>query len=127
MKTKIYKVLSVMLTLAVVLSACFCVTGIVSASTVKTYYVASASDGGASSNDGLTAVTPLLSVNEAITKANEAGITADNMLYIKVVGTNDIADWGDDLVCNASTIKVESYNPTTISSLNPTTSARMTE
>lgn len=118
MKTKIYKLLSITLAIATVLSTLLCAIGTASADTVKTYYVASADDGGSSANDGLSAEKPLLSVNEAIVKANELGLTASDTLNIKVVGTTDTANWGTDIACDAGTIKVESNDLANISSLN---------
>ena len=56
-----------------------------------TYYVASATDGGLSTNDGLKDTTPLLTVNEAIAKATAEGITSVDTLEVRIVGSNAVA------------------------------------
>ena len=65
MKTKIYKVLSIVLTLAVVLSTCLCAVGTVAAAQDVTYYL---SVDGSDSNAG-TPDAPLKTLAGALTKA----------------------------------------------------------
>ena len=65
MKTKIYKVLSIVLTLAVVLSTCLCAVGTVAAAQEVTYYL---SVDGSDSNAG-TPDAPLKTLAGALTKA----------------------------------------------------------
>ena len=71
MKTKIYKLLSIMLTLAVILSTCLCAVGTTAAQEV-TYYL---SVDGSDTNTGSTAA-PLKTLAGALTKA-----LADAMIF----------------------------------------------
>ncbi len=84
----------------------------------KEYYIASATDGGNSANTGLTSDSPLLTVNEAIQKAVNDGIRSIDILKIKVVGTEGVAEWGtDDIAYNFQKLVVESNDPDSRSTL----------
>ena len=86
---------------------------------IFTYYIASAADGGLSTNDGLSADKPMLTVNEVITAANEREeITKADTIEVKVVGgatSANAATWGTDIACNANNITVSSNDSTSLS------------
>ena len=80
---------------------------------VKEYFVSSK---GSDENDGLTAANPLLTVNGAIKKANTAGLTVLDTLFVKVVGSANV-NWGEDYACSAGTIRVESSDLNNLSTI----------
>ena len=92
MKQKIYKVLSVLLTLALVFSTCICS---VSADEVAeepsgpkeiTYYV---SPNGDDTANGLEATTPVPTVDKAVNLALAAGYVKGDTVYVKVIHVAD--------------------------------------
>lgn len=94
MKKKIYKVLSILLTLAIVFSACLCVFNTVSAAgEEQIYYVASS---GKDSNGGTTQFKPLKTLDKAIQKANAKGLDSDDTVIVKVLGTTNVSWAADD-------------------------------
>ena len=94
MKKKIYKVLSILLTLAIVFSACLCVFNTVSAAgEEQIYYVASS---GKDSNGGTTQLRPLKTLDKAIQKANDKGLDSDDIVIVKVLGTTNVSWAADD-------------------------------
>lgn len=90
MKNKIFKAISVVLALVVVLSTCICAVGNVLAAEAV-YYV---SAGGADTNAG-TQANPLLTVNGAIKKAVEANYKSGDTVTVKVMG-EDTVSWGSE-------------------------------
>ena len=87
MKKKIYKALSILLTLMIVFSACLCVFNTVSAATEKTYYISST---GADSNNGLQPRFALKTVGKAIELANTAGLGAGDTVTVRLVNTTAV-------------------------------------
>ena len=110
MKQKIYKLCSVLLTLALVLSTCICAIGTVSAANVATYYV---SPNGDDTADGLTADTPVASVDKAVNLANAAGYGAGDTVYVKAIHVPDqaivwTADASNKITAHAFTLDLSS-------------------
>ena len=88
MKKKIYKALSLVLTLMIVFSACVCVFNTVSAASEATYFVSSEGD---DANNGTTVRTPVKTVGKAIELANAAGSVAGDTVTVKVQNTTAVA------------------------------------
>ncbi len=98
MKTKIFKVLSSMLALAVILSTCICAMGAVSAAETNTYYVGTSED---------ASITTYATVAEAIQAAIEANIAETETVTIKVlsdVETGTYPSYTFDLVIDGSDV-----------------------
>lgn len=93
MKRKIYKALSIVLTLMIVFSACLCVFNTVSAATEKTYFVSST---GKDTNNGLQASRAFKTVAKAIETANNAGLGAGDTVTVKVLNTTAVAWLAED-------------------------------
>ncbi len=87
MKKKIYKAISVLLTLMIVFSACLCMFGSFSAATEKTYFVSST---GADSNNGSQPRFALKTVGKAIELANAAGLGEGDTVNVKVLNTTAV-------------------------------------
>ena len=92
MKQKIYKVLSVLLTLALVFSTCICSVSADEAAQEPagpkeiTYYV---SPDGVDTADGLTVATPVATVDKAVNLALAAGCVKGDTVYVKVIHVAD--------------------------------------
>ncbi len=87
MKEKIYRLLSMVITLAVVLTTCVCSVGTANANvTQAVYYVSPIGDDSAAGTD---VTTPLKTVDGAIIKANAAGYGEGDTVYIKAIKTMD--------------------------------------
>ncbi len=91
MKKKIYKVLSLLLTLLIVFSAFVGVMSSVNAATSKTYLVKASGD---DTKSGLNQANALKTIAGAITKANDAGLTTGDTVTVKLVG-NTAVNWLD--------------------------------
>ena len=90
MKAKIYKALSIILTFVIAFSVCVCAAPSALASGEAVYYVSANGD---DANAGTTDTAPLLTVNGAVKKANAANYGGDDVVTIKVMGT-DAVSWG---------------------------------
>lgn len=87
MKQKIFKSLSILLSLLMIFSVCACViTTVVADETV--YYV---SLEGVDTNTGITETTPLLTIDGAVKKAVDAGYGQGDVVAVKVMGTEAVA------------------------------------
>lgn len=82
MKNKIYKVLSIALTLLIVFSACLCMFNSVSAATEKTYYISSTGD---DSKTGAAPRNAVATVAKAIELGKDAGLTTGDTVTLKVL------------------------------------------
>ena len=91
MKKKIYKALSILLTLVIVFSACLCVLNTVSAAT-GVYYVKS---GGNDSKDGSSKRNAVQTLNKIIELANAAGLGEGDTVTALVLDTTNVA-WHSD-------------------------------
>lgn len=91
MKNKISKILSILLTLILVFSACTCVLNTVYAAD-KTYYVSS---GGNDSKDASSQRNAVQTVARAIEIANAAGCGAGDIVTLKVLNTTGVS-WSTD-------------------------------
>lgn len=93
MKQRIYKLLSMVLAVILVVS-CYTVALNVTAedTTVPVYYL---SPSGTLENDGLSPETPLSSLNAIIVAANTAGYGEGDTVYVKVLGTT-VTKWYDN-------------------------------
>jgi len=111
MKKKIYKALSILLTLVIVFSACLCVFNTVSAATEeKTYYVASS---GNDSRDGSKKLRAVKTLNRIIELANAEGLGEGDIVTALVLGTTDVswrADTSDKLTAHDFKLIVQSEN-----------------
>lgn len=87
MKNKFSKILSILLTLILVFSACTCVLNTVYAAE-KTYYVSS---GGSDSNDASSQRKAVQTVAKAIEIANAAGYGAGDTVTLKVLNTTGVS------------------------------------
>lgn len=92
MKKKIYKALSILLTLVIVFSACLCVFNTVSAATDETYYVKS---GGSDANDGSSKRKAVQTLNKIIELANAEGLGEGDTVTAMVLDTTDVS-WRSD-------------------------------
>ena len=81
MKKKIYKALSILLTLLIVFSACSCVLGTVSAAT-KSYFVSAS---GNDSNSGASKSNALKTIEGAINLAKTVPLGAGDTLTVKIL------------------------------------------
>ena len=111
MKQKIYKLASILLTLALVLSTCVCVIGTASAATEATYYV---SPEGVDTADGLTVATPVPTVDKAVNLALAAGCVKGDTVYVKVIHVPDkvnvwTTDSSNKITAHEFTLDVSSY------------------
>ena len=88
MKNKIYKALSILLSLIIVFSACYCVFTTVSAATEKTYFVSSTGD---DANNGLTQRYAIATIAKGIELGKEAGLGAGDTVTLKVLNTTAVA------------------------------------
>ena len=87
MKNKIYKALSILLSLIIVFSACYCVLTTVSAATEKTLYVSST---GSDSEDGSTLRKAVATIARGIEVAKADGLGAGDILTLKVLNTTEV-------------------------------------
>ena len=95
MKKKIFKLLSVVLALAMVLTTCVCAVSAQETTGGKkaVYYAAASRKGGMDSNDGLTAATPIATVEKAIQLGLAAGLGKGDVVTLYVDGH---ITWGGD-------------------------------
>ncbi len=95
MKNKIFKLLSVVLVLAMVVTTCVCAVSAEAVTGGKklVLYAAASRTGGMDSNNGLTADTPIATVEKAIQLGLAAGLGEGDVLTLNVSGH---ITWGGD-------------------------------
>ncbi|MBR4116956.1 MAG: carboxypeptidase regulatory-like domain-containing protein [Clostridia bacterium] len=99
MKKKIYKILSIMLAITVVLSCCMISFGAAAGTPVKKIYYLSSK--GSDTDDGLTAATAMSSYKGALEKAIAAANAgnynnAESVVEFKMEATGDYVDWYEE-------------------------------
>ncbi len=110
MKKKIYKALSIFLTIMIVFSACLCMFSTVTAATEQTYVVSSTGDDAI--GDGSTPRKALKTVGKAIELANAAGLKEGDTVNVRVYGTTAVA-WlatGVKLPAHSFKLLINSYS-----------------
>lgn len=91
MKNKLYKAVSILLTLLIIFSVTVCSFAYVGAANKEfIFYV---SESGSDNNDGLSEAAALKTISAAINKAKTAGCGADDTVYAKICSFNG-PQWG---------------------------------
>ncbi len=108
MKNRLHKILSIILTFALLMSVCsVCIpAGAEDSSVVRVFYVDSVN--GSSQNDGLSAETPLTTIAEVIENCGD--LDADDSIIVNAMGTT--VNSGDLTTEYTATLYIQSADPT---------------
>ncbi len=90
MKSRIKKLLGIILSVVIVMSVCICAVVTSAASKEITYYVKA---NGSDSATGLTASESLKTISQAIKNAIDGGFSSGDTVYVNLVNYNEI-NWG---------------------------------